>query len=268
MSREQKLLIVGPSWVGDMVMAQSLYKRLKRRDPAAELHVLAPAWSRPVLECMPEISRSIEQPVSHGALGLRARHALGRALRAERYTQAIVLPRSLKSALIPFFAQIPRRTGFRGEWRYGLLNDIRAFDEHVLDQTVKRFVALGAQNDEPLLPEIEAPQLELSATDRTATLERFGLDSDEASVALIPGAEYGPAKRWPLERFAELALRLSRAGVAIRILGSAKERALGDAIVESADERTVRNLCGETSLVEVADLLSASGAAVTNDSGL
>ena len=251
-----------------MIMAQSLYKRLRRRDPSAELHVLAPAWSLSILERMPEISRTIEQPAGHGELRLMTCRVLGRSLRAESYTQAIVLPRSLKAALIPFFASIPRRTGFRGEWRYGLLNDIRPLDKQVLDQTVKRFVALGAENDESLLPEIDVPSLETSAEGCAATLERFGFDPDENIVALMPGAEYGPAKRWPIERFADLAQRLNRVGVAVRVLGSAKERLLGDEILERAEHSKAANLCGETSLVEAVDLLSVAGAAVTNDSGL
>ena len=222
----------------------------------------------PVLELMPEVSRAIEQPVGHGRLELRARRELGHRLRAEQYAQAIVLPRSFKSAFVPYFASIPVRTGFRGEWRYGVLNDHRPFDPDVLDQTVKRFVALGLECDEYILPAIDAPFLEVSATTRSRTLEKFELDAEEGSVALMPGAEYGPAKRWPLRNFTDLAARLERFGVAVRVLGSEKERALGDAIVTSAGQSRARNLCGETTLAEVAHLLSAATVAVTNDSGL
>ncbi len=268
MSAGRKILVIGPSWVGDMVMAQSLYKRLRRQDPDAEIHVLAPGWSKPVLERMPEVSRTIEQPIGHGEFGFFTRRALGRTLRAENYSQAIVLPRSFKSALVPLFAAIPLRTGFRGEMRYGLLNDIRAFDETRLDQTVKRFVALGARPGDPELSEIELPRLETTPEQRFATLERFQLDSAEDSVTFMPGAEYGPAKRWPIEYFADLAARLNRVGIAVRVLGSDKERDLGETIAKATDGSRTRNLCGETSLAEVTDLLSASKAAVTNDSGL
>ena len=268
MSAQQKILIVGPSWVGDMVMAQALYKLLSRRKPDAELHVLAPAWSKPILERMPEISRAIELPLGHGELGLRIRRDLGRQLSSEGYAQAIVLPRSFKSALVPYFASIPVRTGFRGEWRYGLLNDMRPFDAELLDQTVKRFVALGIDRAETALPSIDNPSLQVDGEHRTQTLGRFGLSTDVDTVALMPGAEFGPAKRWPLKNFADLASRLARGGVTVWVLGSAKERELGDAILTSIDRPGAWNLCGETSLAEVADLLSAARVAVTNDSGL
>ena len=142
MIAEDKVLIVGPSWVGDMVMAQALYKSVQQQSPGAEIHVVAPPWSLPVLARMPEVARGIELNVGHGELGLTRRWTLGRQLRDERYARAIVLPRSLKAALVPWFARVPRRTGFRGEWRYGLLNDVRSLSPR-LDQTVKRFVALG-----------------------------------------------------------------------------------------------------------------------------
>jgi heptosyltransferase-2 len=249
-------------------MAQSLYKLLVTRTSGVELHVLAPAWSMPVLALMPEVSRAIEQPVGHGKLGFRARRELGRRLQSESYSQAIVLPRSFKSALVPYFASIAVRTGFRGEWRYGVLNDRRPFNPELLDQTVKRFVALGLKRGEIGLPEVDAPVLQIDEETRKQTLARFGLDEDEDSVALMPGAEYGPAKCWPIRNFTDLAARLVRVGVGVRVLGSEKERSIGDAIVASIGQSKARNLCGETSLTEVADLLSASTVAVTNDSGL
>src|SRR5262249_49090486 len=124
-SARAKVLVVGPSWVGDMVMAQALYRVLAARAPAPEIHVLAPPWSLPLNERMPEVAKSIELPVGHGELKLALRRSIGVRLRVENYAQAIVLPRSFKAALVPWFATIPKRTGFRGEWRYGLLNDLR-----------------------------------------------------------------------------------------------------------------------------------------------
>ncbi len=142
-SARAKVLVVGPSWVGDMVMAQALYRVLAARVPAPEIHVLAPPWSLPLNDRMPEVSKSIELAAGHGELKLALRRSLGVRLAKEGYAEAIVLPRSLKAALVPWFARIPKRTGFRGEWRYGLLNDVRELDRARLDQTVKRFVALG-----------------------------------------------------------------------------------------------------------------------------
>ncbi|WP_275575174.1 lipopolysaccharide heptosyltransferase II [Methylocucumis oryzae] len=128
----KRILIVGPSWVGDMVMAQSLFKLIKQATPDAMIDVLAPAWTLPLLNYMPEIQSGIAMPVTHGQLGLIQRYRLGRQLQQKHYTQSIVLPNSWKSALIPWFANIPLRTGFVGEWRYGLLNDYRRLDKNVV----------------------------------------------------------------------------------------------------------------------------------------
>ncbi|MDD2873226.1 MAG: lipopolysaccharide heptosyltransferase II, partial [Azoarcus sp.] len=130
----RKILVVGPSWVGDMVMAQSLFVTLKRGGPC-EIDVLAPAWSLPVLARMPEVRRGVAMTLGHGEFGLGKRWALGRELATEGYDQAILLPNSLKSALVPFFARIPLRTGFRGEMRYALVNDLRLLDEAALPMT-------------------------------------------------------------------------------------------------------------------------------------
>lgn len=267
MTPSSAILVVGPSWVGDMVMAQSLYKLLRQRVPDLEIDVLAPSWSLPLLERMPEVRRGIELRVRHGELGWGARRALGRSL-SGRYARAIVLPRSLKSALVPWFARIPQRTGFRGEWRYGLINDRRPFDERKLDQTVKRFLALGLGRDESGLPPAPEPRLASDPASQAAVVQRLGLSTDAPVVALMPGAEYGPAKQWPPESFAALAARLAGRGVLVWILGSEKEKALGESIAAAASSTRVRNLCGRTALVDTVDLLAQSAAAVSNDSGL
>ena len=264
-----KLLVVGPSWVGDMVMAQSLYRMLKaERGEAVEIHVLAPPWSLPVLARMPEVARGIELAVSHGKLNLGIRRELGRRLRPQRYAQAIVLPRSLKSALVPFFADIPVRTGFRGEWRFGLINDMRPFDSKQHDQTVRRFVALGMSSADDELAAILPPRLASDARVSAGLIKRLGLDTDQTVIALIPGAEYGPAKRWPLEYFVELATRLLAAGLAVWVLGSDKEEPIGSELVFRAGDTRIRNLCGASTLTEAIDLLALSTLAVSNDSGL
>lgn len=265
MSLQDKLLVVGPSWVGDMVMAQSLYRRLRERRGPVEIHVVAPAWSLPVIARMPEVAAGIELPVAHGELALAKRYALGRRLRSVRFAQAVVLPRSAKAALLPFFARIPRRTGYRGEWRYGLLNDIRPLDP-ALDQTVKRFVALAEEPGSTRELPVPAPRLTVNAANRDRLLAGLGLP--QPLVALMPGAEYGPAKRWPAHYFAELAQRLAAYGAGVAILGSAKEHALGEQVRGTAAGRAIANLCGATTLADAVDLASAAAAAVTNDSGL
>jgi heptosyltransferase II len=265
-----KVLVVGPSWVGDMVMAQALYKLLRQQSANAEIHVVAPPWSLPVLARMPEVARGIELDVGHGELALGRRRALGLRLRAERYSRAIVLPRSAKAALVPWFAKIPRRTGFRGEWRYGLLNDVRALDER-LDQTVKRFVALGQPRDAELpqsLPPGLRPRLTSDAGNLERLREKHALRADARLVVLMPGAEYGPAKRWPAAHYGALAAALANADADVLVLGSAKERSIGDDVAASAAHPRVRNLCGATSLADVVDLTAAADVAVSNDSGL
>jgi heptosyltransferase-2 len=263
-----KLLVVGPSWVGDMVMAQSLYRLLLMRSPRPEIHVLAPPWSLPILERMPEVARGIELAVGHGELGLRKRYALGVRLRDESYAQAIVLPRSAKAALVPFFARVPVRTGFRGEFRYGLLNDVRRFDP-LLDQTVKRFVALAPERAVAAsLPAPPRPRLRTDVANRERLWRALDLPTNVRIVAMMPGAEYGPAKRWPSERFGGLAARLAAEGIGVLVLGSAKERNLGEQVVRMAPPRLVRNLCGATTLADAIDLLAVSDVAVSNDSGL
>jgi heptosyltransferase-2 len=258
------ILIVGPSWVGDMVMAQSLFKLLKVRSPETPLDVLAPAWSLPIIARMPEVRKGIVLPAGHGEFALRKRWDLARSLKSEGYRQAIVLPRSLKAALIPWFAAIPTRTGFRGEMRFHLINDMRVFDRHELDQTVKRFLALGLRPGE-VLPRPPGPQLVVSREHQRAVIDRLGLTSDRPVVAMMPGAEYGPAKCWPLEYFAQLAEMLSHDGYAVWVLGSGKDAPSGEAIAERGH---AVNLCGRTELQDVIDLLGCCEQAVSNDSGL
>jgi len=259
------LLIVGPAWVGDMVMAQSLFIRLRQRYPDAAIDVLAPGWSLPIIERMPEIRAGIELPFAHGEFNFAGRRTLGRALRERGYQQAIVLPNSWKSAVVPFFAGIPRRTGYARELRYGLLNDLRRLDKTLLKTTPQRFVALAEDGRVTRAPDVPQPRLRADAARAAALRERLGL-GDGPAVALMPGAEYGPAKQWPAAHFASLAAGLARRGVRSWIIGSGKEQALGVAIARASKGGAI-NLCGRTSLVDVVDLAADARAVVCNDSG-
>lgn len=262
----ERILVVGPSWVGDMVMAQSLLMTLKERHPGCWVGVVAPAWSRPILERMAEVDEVACLETGHGEFGWRARRALARDLRG-RFDRAIVLPRSWKSALVPFLAGIPRRTGFTGEQRYGLLNDRRRLDKAVLDQTVKRFVALGLPAEEAGQGTfaIPPPRLAVDADNLGELHLALGLSSRPA-IGMMPGAEYGPAKQWPLAYFRELAGRLTAEGFEVRVLGGPKDEAAGETI--SAGQTHVHNLCGRTRLADAVDLLADCCQVVTNDSGL
>ena len=261
----QKILVAGPAWVGDMVMAQSLFITLKQRPHPVEIDVLAPAWSNPILARMPEVKEIINLPVSHGELGLMSRYRLGKSLRVNEYDQAIVTPRSYKSALVPFFAQAKKRTGYRGEMRYGALNDIRDLDKSVLKQTVQRYVALGHDGNMECAPEIPFPKLDVDNENLQKLISEFNLDLSNPVIALLPGAEYGEAKRWPIKYYAELASKLQEQGFQVWILGSQKDHAAATSI--SSKNKAI-NLCGKTQLEDSIDLLSVCKSAVTNDSGL
>lgn len=271
-----KILIVGPSWVGDMVMAQSLFILLKRQRPDAHLSVLAPAWTRPLLERMPEVDASLDLPFAHGELKLAARRRFGHSLRAAGYTQAIVLPNSLKSALIPRFAKIPLRTGWRGEARGLLLNDCRPLDKTRYPRMVERFAALAFARESALPSTLPDPRLLVSPTKVEAVMARFALErSAEPLLAVCPGAEFGPSKQWPAERFAIACADLLSAGWRVVLMGSAGDRAIAQEIMAGIANRIgpqppsrCVSVAGETSLEEAIDLMAGCSAALSNDSGL
>ncbi len=264
---DHSILVVGPSWVGDMVMAQSLFKVIKTNQPDVEIHVLAPAWSEPVLDRMPEVTATIEMPVGHGSLQWRMRRKLGSALKNKCFDQAIVIPGSLKSALVPWFAGISRRTGFVGEQRWGLLNDIRRLDKSALPLNVERYVALGLGKYDSVPNPIPFPDLRINSAEKDAALEKFGLSLDKPLVALCPGAEYGSAKRWPVRHFAEVARQKQFDGWQVWIFGSTKDAEVADEINRLSGNLCI-DLCGKTTLGEVIDLMSCARDVVTNDSGL
>ena len=268
----RRILIVGPSWVGDMVMAQSLFKVLRQQDADCEIDVLAPQWSLPLLERMPEVRRGITMPLGHGELGLARRWRLGRELRQQGYDQAIVLPNSLKSALVPWFAGIEQRTGWRGEMRYGLLNDLRVLDEDRHPLMVQRFVALACAPDAVLPEPIPRPALAVDDASARALFEKkVSPEAGGKVLALCPGAEFGPAKRWPDRHYATLAARYLDRGWQVVLLGSAKDADVAErirgALPPTVGSRCL-NLCGKTSLGQAIDLLSRVTAVVSNDSGL
>lgn len=263
-----KILIVGPAWVGDMVMAQCLFKLLKQRDPHVEIDVLAPAWSLPLLARMPEVAEAIVMPVGHGSLALGERYRIGKSLRPKKYQQAIVLPNSFKSALIPWWAKIPVRTGWLREMRYGLLNDIRRLDKSRYPLMIEQFMALGLPSQESLPNEYPLPELKISAESLANTLQKHQLKCDQQPIlALCPGAEFGPAKRWPEEHYAEVAKEKLQAGWQVWLFGSAKDQAVTARIMELTEHACV-DLAGKTKLEEAVDLLSVASAVLSNDSGL
>jgi heptosyltransferase-2 len=248
-----RLLVVAPNWIGDALMCQPLLKRLREQRPQARIDVIAPAWVAPVFRRMPEVAGVIETPFAHGALQLRERWRLARTLQALGYDEAYVLPNAWKAALVPFFAGIAKRCGYRGESRYGLLNVLHR-NQPGREPMALHYARLCDAPGAPIAQPLPEPRLAVEEQAASATRRRLGLA--EGYAVLCPGAEYGPAKRWPY--FAELAAKLNRPVV---VLGSAKERELCGSVGG-------RNLAGETTLDEALDVLAGAALVVSNDSGL
>ncbi len=272
-----KILIIGPSWVGDMVMSQSLYITLKQLHPEALIDVMAPTWCKPILERMPEVNQAIEMPLGHGDIDLFGRRRLGKQLKANNYTHAYICPNSAKSALIPWFAGIPTRTGWKGEMRYGLLNDLRP-NKKSFQYMVERYVALAHPKLEMIdskslggLENLPYPKLAINANIQQATFAKFSLSTKKPVLGLCPGAEFGPAKQWPFEHYASVANEMIKQGYQVWLFGSAKDKETTESIkslVGSNNQHCIFNLAGETSLIEAVDLLAACQTVVSNDSGL
>jgi heptosyltransferase-2 len=261
------VLVVGPSWLGDAVMAQSLYMTLKR-SPGTDVDVLTPPFLDPLLEMMPQVSRRIASSFRRGRLDLGARYRIGRELAAGGYDQAIVLPNSWKSALAPWFARIPLRTGYLGEQRRGLLNDARTLAADAMPTTVQRFVALAAPAGAPppdphALPPVLAPGPGVRHTASDFALE----PGSRPIMVLCPGAEYGPSKQWPVRNFAEVARARLDEGWQVWILGSDKDAATAGEI-DSLCMQRCSNLAGRTSITQAVHLMSLATVVVSNDSGL
>lgn len=274
---QSKILIIGPSWVGDMVMSQSLYIELKNANPNAQIDVLAPAWCKPILERMPEVHRAIEMPIGHGRFSFKERLKIAQKLRSEHYAQAFILPNSAKSALIPLLAGIPTRTGWKGEFRYGLLNDLRP-NKKSFQYMVERYVALAhlknkMTNSTSLggLDNLPWPKLSIDPDAQVKALAKFSISSEFPTLGLCPGAEFGPAKQWPVEHYAAVASEAIKKGYQVCLFGSAKDQQTTStlrSLVEKENQQHIYDLAGQTSLIEAVDLLAACKTVVSNDSGL
>ena len=271
----ERILIVAPSWVGDAILSEPLIARLREVFADSVIDVLAPQWCGPVYARMRGVRNVIANPIGHGRLDLRGRAALARTLRTrapqDRYTRALVLPNSWKSALVPWLAAIPIRTGYRGESRWGLLTDVRRLARRAPPRLVDRFSALAAASDAPSPAEsAPPPMLVPDAANRAAAVQALGIGGDWPVAVLCPGAEYGPAKRWPAEHFAALATRFIADGMRVWLIGSPNDRAAAEAVVAAASPSSpaLANLAGGTDLGTAIDLLSLATVVVSNDSGL
>ncbi len=269
----EKILVLGPAWVGDMVLAQSLFKILKIKQPDCIIDVAAPAWTLPLLERMPEVSGKIALPFKHGELAFWQRLQFGKSLKNAGYSQAIILTNSFKSALLPWAAGIPKRTSFLGEMRYGLINDIRPLDKAKLKKTVERFVTLGLDKDASLPKTIPNPHLNSAPeapwilASKHGILKKNNLNDKSKILGLCPGAEYGEAKRWPAEYYAEVANDALKNSWQVLLFGSDKDVPVTSQINHLTQNKCV-DLGGKTKLGEAIDLMSICDTVISNDSGL
>lgn len=263
----KKILIISPSWIGDCVMTQPLYRRLHELHPNCTIDIFAPKWSMAVFERMPEVNEIIENPFGHGALELKKRWQIGGELGKRGYDQVIVLPGSLKSAIIAFATGIKQRTGYVGESRYLLLNDIRKLDKATLPLMVDRYTALAHPTQAEFNGKSDNPLFQIDAQSQQNALSKHGLNTEKPILAFCPGAEYGPAKRWPAHHFAGLAKQYAEQGRQIWLFGSQKDYEIAEEINRLSDG-ICTNLCGKTTLSEAIDLLACAETVVCNDSGL
>jgi len=254
----EKILIISPSWIGDMVMSQSLFKLLKEHSDC-EIHVAAPAWCLYLTEFMPEVSKAIPLPFVHGKFDLRARYNIAKKLKKEKYDRSIVLPNSFKSALVPFFAGIKRRCGFVGESRYFILNDCRKLDKSALPLMVERFLYLA----------------EFKKVDYKKYRPKFIINNNlhqsdiknKKILAICPGAEFGPSKRWPAECFAQVSNKMLNDGWDVWIFGGKNDIEIADKINMLTKNRC-NDLAGRTTLKECCELISSVDFIISNDTGL
>jgi heptosyltransferase-2 len=252
-------LIIAPQWIGDAVMTEPLLRRLHAR--GERLTVGALPWVAPVYRAMPQVAEVIEFPFAHGGLQFKARRTLAKAMQGQ-FDKAYVLPNSLKSALLPLLAGIAQRIGYLGEARVGLLTH-RLKNPKNKPPMVAFYSALSGEGD----LDRDRPQLQVDPVAAGQTLQRLGLQPG-GFVVFAPGAEYGPAKRWPAAHFSELAAGLK---LPVVLLGSGKEAALCDEIAAPANAAQAGkclNLAGKTSLPEALSLIASSRSTVSNDSGL
>ena len=265
----ERILIVAPSWVGDTILSEPLVALL--RDPYEDpiVDVLVPPWCAPVYARMRGIRKIIESPFPHGRMDVAGRKRFAHELRGEGYTHSFILPNSWKSALVPYFARIPKRVGYRGEGRYFLLTDARRLDRKAMPRLVDRFAALAVPRG-GLVPMPPSPTLVPDTANRAAAMRALRLKTDRPVVILCPGAEFGPAKRWPPNQFSELAAMFLRDGLQVWIVGSPNDRMAADAVLNSLGDNMhkVRDLTARTDLGTAIDILSSASLVVANDSGL
>jgi heptosyltransferase-2 len=258
------VLIVPYMWIGDFVRCHSVVTLLREAMPDRPVDLLASSLCAPLADYMPGVRRAIVFDLPRGQLALAKQRVLAAQLRAQHYGQAIVMLRTWKSALAPFLAGIPQRTGFTGELRYGLLNDRRS-GERAHARMIDQMGALALPRNATLPNEWPLPQLVVPPAEIAAWRARNKLGDGAPVIAFAPGA-VGAGKAWPVAHYATLARELTAQGMWVWIIGGPHETPLAAQIATAGGSR-VRDLTG-TDLRNAVLALGAATAAVTNDSGL
>jgi heptosyltransferase-2 len=267
MSFPRRCLVVGPAWVGDMVMAQALFKKLKDLG-VDQLDVFSPPWTQTLLARMPEVDQGLVSPFDHGDWAFRQRVSLGKSWQ-NHYDAAIVLPRAFKAAIVPWAAQIPIRLGWLGEMRFKLLTHWKSLDKQKHTRTVDQFLALPDILDSGFSSiQLQLPALTVDFQQQDDLIQKFALDRQRKIVALCPGAEFGAAKRWPVKHYVALANMCIQQGWQVLLMGSPKDQVIAKDIESQVQPNAVINTVGLTKMLEAIDLLALASMVVSNDSGL
>ncbi len=262
-SRGNPILVVPYMWIGDFVRCHSVVKLLNARFPDRPVDVLSTTLCAPLADYMPGLRRAIVVDLPRSRIALKDQLALARRLKRQNYGSALIMPRTWKSALAPFFARIPERTGFLGEMRFALLNDLR-YGERKLPRMVDRCAALALPRAAQLPPQWPLPELKVARAEIESWRRKLALDYDDRLVvALAPGA-VGPSKRWPASAYGALTRRLLAEGYGVWVVGGPEEKALAAEII---GDTTARDLTGHD-LRNAILALAAAAVAVSNDSGL
>ncbi|AKC60160.1 lipopolysaccharide heptosyltransferase II [Blochmannia endosymbiont of Polyrhachis (Hedomyrma) turneri] len=275
-----RILIIAPSWIGDAIMSQTMHRLLVQQDPKIKIDIIASTWNQALFYRMPEIHKVLTLThAKHGSFPIKKYYQYGKLLqKSQKYQQSIILPNSFKSALIPFFAGIPKRTGWRGEMRYGIINDMRILHPKNFPLMIERYAALAFKkeniNNTLDLPHpLPLPYLHYNPQELHAISNKFNItdNTTKIRIGICPGAESNQAKRWPIHHYARLILKLINQGYQTILLGSYKEIKIGRSIKNSIPKNLqtyCHNLIGLTSLDEAILLIKKCHAIISNDSGL
>lgn len=260
---QEKILIIPQNWLGDVIMSQVLIKKIKYEKSNAKIHILVNSKFKDLANRMNEVDKVLELDCSHKEFGFIKRYKLAKKI-SNSYDHSIVLSRSIKSSLIPFMANIKKRTGELGECRFILVNDIKKFTKSFRRKTANRYLSMYG-NAEISVKKNYYPSLNKNEKNLERLVKKFSINTSKQIVIFAPGAAFGPSKMWPQKKFLDLANKIND-NYLILVMGTQEEEKLGGIICENNTQRL--NLCGKTTIVDAIDLMHLSKFCVSNDSGL